>query len=714
VSTGQLVGENMKLTHIAVENYKGLRNVQCKLSDFVCAIGENNAGKSSLLQTLLLFINGTKLTKTEFYDPAKDILITVHLSGVTEEILSKLTEEHRTKITPFVKDGSIVLARRYTTDGTSKLRVVTLIPCDRKYHDEQLDEIFKSKKGKNIGDILLSFYAETTTPEEAKAATTQKAGKEIIQKYTAGLPPDKMMLADIPLPTGIDNSIRSILPEPIYIPAVKDLTDDLKTKESASFGKLLNILLDVIEGDLTEAAETFETLRRKLNRVTQDDGTILDERMERVKAIETTIQKNLQETFRDVLIELEIPPPEIKTVLSNATIVANDGVRGPVDNKGDGFKRAITFSILRSYVQLSQNPAWRKEGEGARPTRERFLFLFEEPELYLHPRAQNILFNALSLIAKKHQVVVTTHSPLFFSADETTTFIKVRKRCDPELPKPIGELCAIDLTNVTERDKFQIISFECSNLAFFSSRIILVEGDSELIVIPHIASLLDSRWDFKSSSINLVKISGKGGFKRYRTFFDCFGVDIALVADLDVLLEDFDKVCPSDGMKRLRDSLINDVDSVIDSENKLEKPMQRLLKEELQRERARILYERIAAARDAKDVTEQTRALDELFVFERSKPRLEVLMDTSREDIRIKKRQLLSELRSHGIFIWEKGAIENYYPNGIIGTDKPSKAQSFCTLVKTSEDIKALCNVIEYGESSLPEFSVMLKEIFKN
>jgi predicted ATP-dependent endonuclease of OLD family len=62
------------------------------LSDFVCAIGENNAGKSSLLQTLLLFINGPKLTKAEFYNPEKDVVITAHISGVTEKTLEKLTE----------------------------------------------------------------------------------------------------------------------------------------------------------------------------------------------------------------------------------------------------------------------------------------------------------------------------------------------------------------------------------------------------------------------------------------------------------------------------------------------------------------------------------------------------------------------------------------------------------------------------------------------
>jgi predicted ATP-dependent endonuclease of OLD family len=704
----------MQLTHLAVLNYKGLCNTECLLSDFVCVIGENNTGKSSLLQALLLFINGPKLSKAEFYDPNQDIVIIVSLNGVTEEVLAKLTEEHRSKLIRHVKDASIVLARRYSQDGTSKLRVVTLVPQNAKYDDEQIEGVFKGKKGKEIGDALLASYPETTDAKSAASINTQKAAKDIIQAYIAQLPADQLVRKDIPLPTGIDNSIRSILPEPVYIPAVKDLSDELKTKESASFGKLLNILLDVIEGDLTEAAETFDNLRKKLNRITDKDGHIVDERMDRVRAIEETIQQNLQETFKNVSIELQIPPPEIKTVLSGASIIADDGVRGSVDQKGDGFKRAITFSILRSYVQLSQDATWRKESEEGKPTREKFLFLFEEPELYLHPRAQNILFDALSLISKKHQVVVTTHSPLFFSADNTNTFVKVVKRRSQATPKPVGECCPIDLTSISEKDKFQIISFESSNFAFFSNKIVLVEGDSELIVLPHIASLLDPRWDFKATSTSLVKISGKGSFKRFKEFFTCFRVDVAMVADLDILVDDFDKTSPSGRAKELLEDLLKEVDEIVDEENKLESPSPRLLKEEIQRERAKDLYEGLVAARKQANIAEQTRLLDEIFVAERTNPRLEVLRDPSRPSIVEKKRRLFSELRSSGVFVLEKGAIEEYYPAGVIGPDKPSKAQSFCSLVRTAAEVRNLCETIDSDGASLPEFEMIMKSIFNS
>jgi putative ATP-dependent endonuclease of the OLD family len=236
-----------------------------------------------------------------------------------------------------------------------------------------------------------------------------------------------------------------------------------------------------------------------------------------VKEIESTIQKNLQESFRNIDIQLEVPPPEIKSLLSNTTIYADDGVRGPIEFKGDGFKRAITFSILRAYVQLAQNPRWRKSDDTT-ACRDNFLFLFEEPELYLHPRAQNILFDALTRISVHHQVIVTTHSPLFFTWDAKGTFVKMGKEERAGDSKPRSVCTSVNLDDLVAKDAYQIISFETSNFGFFSKRIVLVEGESDMIAFPHMARLIDPAWDIKASNICLVQTRGKGNFKKYANF----------------------------------------------------------------------------------------------------------------------------------------------------------------------------------------------------
>ena len=704
----------MKLEKISIVNYKGLKETNSQLDNFSCVIGENNAGKSSLLQSILLLIKGTKLTKHEYYDPEQEILFTGVFSGLTEELLGKLDLDHKKKLEKYVANETITLARRYAIDGSSKLRVVTSIPCDEKYHEEKISATLKGKTGKNIGEALNLLYPEIALPEVLGAIKTQVAAKELIEAYVKKLPTEELMLTDIPLITGIDNSISAILPEPVYIPAVKDFSDDLKTKESASFGKLLHILLEVIEGDLSDAVDTFEKLRKKLNRITCEDGLITDERMERVKSIEATIQKNLQETFKDVSIELNIPPPEIKSILSSATIYADDGTKGPIESKGDGFKRAITFSILRTYVQLSQQQDWKKPSEKPSTIKDGFIFLFEEPELYLHPHAQNILFEALSLISKTQQVLVTTHSPLFFSPTITKTFIKIYKTAKIENKKPKSECLTINLNDMPTKDQLQLISFETGSHAFFSRKVILVEGDSELIAIPHMAKMINEMWDIKANSISLVKTNGKGSFKRYYDFFSKFNVQIALFADLDLLIKDFDKINPTEEIKSIRSDLLAAVDQIIKEENLLSNPNKRLITKELQSARVKLLYEKLLIARNDKNIESQFLILEEIFIFEKTQPRLEVLSDDSRIDILLKKRKLLSALRALNIFVLEKGEIEAYYPATVVGDDKPTKAQSFCNEVRDKKSILALCSQINTENGPKPELELIMESIFPN
>lgn len=706
----------MIFKNIKVENFKGLKDISSPLSKFTCIIGENNAGKSTFIQALLLFIKGTKLTKEDFFDTSKDILISVEIDNIREKDLELIDETHREKFKSnilFDADGkgSIKLARRYSkTDYSSKLRNIKFIPKDKRFNKSDIDELLKGKKGKDIHIVLTKNYPELDEEEISNVKTLTKA-KELINNYIATLNDDEMEEKDISLDTGINNSITSFFPEPIYIPAVKDLSDDMKTKDSASFGKLLNILLDVIEDDLSEAKGVFDELRKKLSKTYDEEGKLNpDNRLEKVKQIEETIQKNLNQTFKNVSIDLEVPPPEIKSILSNANIIANDGVIGPIQNKGDGFKRAITFSILRSYVELANSEDWQKDKDNFKE-KDRFLFLFEEPELYLHPKAQNILFEALSKISNDHQMIVSTHSPLFFSSDETKTFIKIKKIDDAV--KSYSKVSHIDLTDMSKKDQFQLISFEISNHAFFSDKVVLVEGDTELIVLPHISKTLNNKYDFKNNSISLVKINGKGSFKRYKEFFKKFDLDICFIADLDILLDGFEKLEPNDDLKRIHSDLMSLVNEKTIVEGKKTLPS-RKYKEKLSKEKSKSIYEQIKDSRKKNETERTLELLDELFSFEQKGIELEILQNTELPDINKKKRELLKELRVNNIFVLERGDIESYYPKvgerKVPTGDKPTQGQKYCDLMTSKEHF---LSEYEKIDGKKIEFELIFNQIFK-
>ncbi len=72
----------MRLTRLAVTNYRALRDVSIPLSHFGCLIGENDSGKSSFLQALSLFFSGSKLPASRYFDELKPIRIEVTIEDI--------------------------------------------------------------------------------------------------------------------------------------------------------------------------------------------------------------------------------------------------------------------------------------------------------------------------------------------------------------------------------------------------------------------------------------------------------------------------------------------------------------------------------------------------------------------------------------------------------------------------------------------------------
>ncbi|GAB2506579.1 ATP-dependent nuclease [Arenimonas alkanexedens] len=525
-----------------------------------------------------------------------------------------------------------------------------------------------------------------------------------------------------------------MLPDPIYIPAVKDLSDDIKTTESTPFGKILAILLQAIETKLPDAHRLFGELNAKLNRVQQPDGTFLDSRLDEVKLIESTVEKYVRESFSDVALRLMIPPPELKTIFSSARIYANDGVDGLIDSKGDGLRRAIVFSILRSYVELkaklgpvttlAEQPALAAEQtqpqvETAPPS---YLLLFEEPELFLHPKAQHILFEALRVFAIEHHVLVTTHSPTFFGPGATGTFVKLRKLTDStQASRPFTQAQPIDLSDMTAKDQFQIICFENNNAAFFADTVVLVEGDSDYLLMPHIAKTLSPAWDVAQVPILFARITGKGNIRRYREFFTRFGVRVPVIADLDLLVSGFDHIAPDDLVRTARAELLAKVDELIVPDT--DGPSTKDAKGAHDSGELRGLWRRVrdcqAKLKDgACTQAEHDGAVEAFFAWQRKDNRLTVLQTSSDTHMVQLKHRLLEMLRAVDVYVLERGAIEQYYPETITGADKPSLAQDFCAKVATRDAVLACCDeqTIENNgdRQSVKEFDLIFKAIFEN
>lgn len=723
----------MRMTNLSVTNYRALRDVTIPLSRFGCLIGENNSGKSSFLQALALFFSGTKLAVSHFFEESKPIRIAVTFEDIGDADLARLANEHRTRVAGIVKNNRLVLVRAYDTAGKSSLHYNTLTPNDARF---SADSIAMLVKGQRAGQSFVNRVVQAFPELNGVVDTTmnQDAVKQRIQELAGSLPDDQKTAADQPLPTGIDKSIEPMLPDPIYIPAVKDLADDIKTTESTPFGKILAILLQAVESKLPDAQRLFEELNAKLNRVQQPDGTVVDGRLDEVKLIESTVEKYVRESFADVALRITIPPPELKTVFSAARIYANDGVDGLIDSKGDGLRRAIVFSILRSYVELkarlapnatpveettqATEPAQQPQVE---PAPASYMLLFEEPELFLHPKAQHILFDALRVFANEHHVLVTTHSPMFFGPGATETFVKLRKVPGNAIaPRPFTRVQPVDLSDITAKDQFQIICFENNNAAFFADNVVLVEGDSDYLLMPHIARTLDPLWDVARVPVVFARITGKGNIRRYREFFTKFGVRVPVIADLDLLVNGFDHIAPNDTVKTVRDNLLARVDELIEPE--ADGPSAKDAKDAHDSGELRGLWRKVKETQAKLKAgtcaqAEHDEAVEAFFAWQRKADRLTVLKTSTDSQMLQLKHRLLDMLRAVDVYVLERGAIEQYYPDTITGVDKPSRAQDFCSKVATRDTVLACCGEqpVEVAgiQRTIKEFDLIFQGVFR-
>ncbi|MFJ3673341.1 ATP-dependent nuclease [Streptomyces sp. NPDC090106] len=696
----------MRLEHIRIDNFRGLDHVDMSFSMFGCLIGENNAGKSSVFQALNMFLRSGAAIATDFLNPARPIRIQLTFAGIGATDLQRLEENHRSRIEPAVADGTLTLARTYKGAGKGEMWVVRKVPSDQRFRKAALDEVLKPK----ISTEELEANVQHTYPEifaRLSGKINRTAVKREWADCVAALEPHEYTTGDDPLMTGLDKSVAPLLPEPIYIPAVKELNDDLKTSSTATFGRLLSILFEDIEHQLPELEASFDKLRSQLNVVAKEDGSESDGRLQEVREIESLIQRNLQESFPRASVRLEIPPPRLRSLLEEAQIAVNDGISGPFKTKGDGLRRSVAFALLRAYVDLKTAKPTRPDS-----TQQPCLLLFEEPEVFLHPQAQRKLFEALTVFSDYNDVLVSTHSSAFCAPGATGTFVKVVK--DHTLDPPASRTCVIDLSDMDARDQFEIITHENNEAAFFATSVLLVEGPSDRTLIPHIARTLSPQWDFDKQGTAIAKVEGKGSIERYRRFFKRFEMRVAVVADLDAVLDGFDKLGASADCRQLRDKVVSKVNELVEDEDA--KVSAGTLKSLSKSGSARALWEhaQLKSAEHAEGLCafeELDAAVKAFFARSASGTARRILEEAENSDLEKMKLELLSMLRREDIYIWERGAIEAYYPElqPNESNNKNDRARMFCEHYTTADAIRGLP---VFKESTICEFDLVFEAFF--
>jgi AAA15 family ATPase/GTPase len=191
--------------------------------------------------------------------------------------------------------------------------------------------------------------------------------------------------------------------------------------------------------------------------------------------------------------------------------------------------------------------------------KDKVLFL-DHPELHLHPHAQRRLATFVEE-EKDRQTIIITHSPYFIDLNKDSNITRfVQIDAQTEIFEPPQDYFKFEDYSKLE----QFLDIDTKEL-FFASKVLLVEGPTELGALPIFSLKMD--YNFDEYGVSVINIGGKHNFKFFVKLCKGFGIPYFIIADKDAekLLTNYKSklILPSDFEALLPDSLIEEANKIV-------------------------------------------------------------------------------------------------------------------------------------------------------
>ncbi len=283
-----------KIGFINIVGLRACHHVSMPLESFTPLVGQNNAGKSTILFALAWVLKPSALEPSDFSKAGEPVVITARIDGISEEILKLIPEaKHQAAIAPFCSSGSMWI------------RVVGTAPGAKGFNCEVFD--VDKYSGEDIPEAWRSY------------------------------------------PTGLPQAVSALLPEALQIDAMEDLGEDLG---KAKAGSTLKSLLDLIMGPIVEAHAELVTAMQTVQNILSTEGK---SRSGHLKTFDEGATKALADFFPGLAIELGLQTVEVKEFFKAGSLNVTDvetGDRRTFDQLGTGSQRAIQMALIRHLADL--------------------------------------------------------------------------------------------------------------------------------------------------------------------------------------------------------------------------------------------------------------------------------------------------------------------------------------------------------------------------
>lgn len=214
-----------------------------------------------------------------------------------------------------------------------------------------------------------------------------------------------------------------------------------------------DLAIDIVEDLLSKELATLEAHA--------DYKAIVKQLEAKQRPVLDRLGMELTKTVASFIPEVKSVTIDTQTLLRRAIrrsceVTIDDGTRTDLELKGDGVKSLTAISLVRHTSQKAL--AGRQ-----------LILAIEEPESHLHPRAAHRLREVLEEIARTHQVILTTHSPVMVNRAAVNTNIVV----NDSRATPAKRL----------QDIRDALGVQVSDNLTTASLILLVEGEEDANVL---------------------------------------------------------------------------------------------------------------------------------------------------------------------------------------------------------------------------------------
>jgi predicted ATP-dependent endonuclease of OLD family len=481
----------MRLSTATIRNFRGIKELTIQLHSFTTLIGKNNSGKSSAIRAINMALSNQKPQIDDW--PGKNAENPIEVEMFFDDL--KQWERAKPGISGLVYNEGVHLKYIATFDP-EKSKVTCNYLCKK-----QQEKIvgWADKWGELSAEIQeLAKKLGIANQTQFKTKVNQEKIREEIRQSVSKLievGPEEWTDEGI----SIESALQQAIPMPIEIPAVLDPTEEASVAAKTAFGRLVNsILIPALEKtqEFKNLSDAVDALQTKI--------TSQDQKLVEVRELEAQLTKSISAIF-PARINLEMEDADLSKAISAAPILRiEDGVKTPIQNQGHGVQRSVIFSLIET---LGRQAA-KFEGEGGHPNHRATILLFEEPELFLHPHLMRRMRDALKVISQTDQVHVTQLSS------------------DPFQGK--------DGERETLRAMLNFHPTVCE--AFFATRTVLVEGNSELAILNHSSDFIQ-KYGIHLEEIRettIVSCAGKWTIIPMARLLSEFGIEYRVIHDQDL------------------------------------------------------------------------------------------------------------------------------------------------------------------------------------